>query len=319
MRARICSTCYVPTGPDDDNLATLTPLRGISLGDAARQGRTRRPEPALWYVTLTVSGDRLRPEEVREALERLSVEQPFLVSAGYASTRAEIRYWDESVDVEGAVAQACGCGPSTSAPRSCRRGASSASRSSTATPPAAAGRRRRPRSRCGARGDPRAGRADCADRREAAPAAREATAADHEHRGRRRRRLTRSRGATTMSARPCTPSAVRAREAARELATASGAAKTAALLAVADALESPATDRIVAANAEDLHRGRARGPRRGPARPAAPGPAAGRARSPTPSATSPRCPTRSARSSAARPCRTGCGCARSGCRWASSG
>jgi glutamate-5-semialdehyde dehydrogenase len=47
----------------------------------------------------------------------------------------------------------------------------------------------------------------------------------------------------------------RAREAARELATASGATKTAALLAVADALEA-ATDRIVAANAEDLDRGR---------------------------------------------------------------
>lgn len=46
------------------------------------------------------------PEEVRAALERLSVEQPFLVSAGYAGTRAEIRYWDESVDVEGAVVQA---------------------------------------------------------------------------------------------------------------------------------------------------------------------------------------------------------------------
>src|SRR3954470_21068831 len=46
-----------------------------------------------------------------------------------------------------------------------------------------------------------------------------------------------------------------AREAARELATASGATKTAALLAVADALVA-ATDRIVAANADDLDRGR---------------------------------------------------------------
>ena len=48
---------------------------------------------------------------------------------------------------------------------------------------------------------------------------------------------------------------LRAREAARELATASGAAKTAALLAVADALEAQA-GRIVTANAEDLDRGR---------------------------------------------------------------
>lgn len=95
----------MPTGRDDERLATLTPLRGISLGDAARRSRQRRPEPALWYVTLTVSGERMPPQEVRAALERLSVEQPFLVSAGYAGTRAEIRYWDESVDVEGAVAQ----------------------------------------------------------------------------------------------------------------------------------------------------------------------------------------------------------------------
>src|SRR5205823_8243257 len=76
-----------------------------SLGDATR-GRGRKPEPALWYVTVTVSGPRMDPPEVRAALERLSVEQPFLVSAGYASGRAEIRYWDESVDVEGALAQA---------------------------------------------------------------------------------------------------------------------------------------------------------------------------------------------------------------------
>ena len=96
----------MPTGANDETLATLTPLRGISLGDATRRRRARRPEPALWYVTVTVSGDRMPPEQVRAALERLSQEQPFLVSAGYASSRAEIRYWDESVDVEGALAQA---------------------------------------------------------------------------------------------------------------------------------------------------------------------------------------------------------------------
>jgi hypothetical protein len=106
MSALICCTGGVPTGANDETLATLTPLRGISLGDATRRRRARRPEPALWYVTITVSGQRMHPDEVREALERLSIEQPFLVSAGYASSRAEIRYWDESVDVEGALAQA---------------------------------------------------------------------------------------------------------------------------------------------------------------------------------------------------------------------
>ena len=45
-------------------------------------------------------------DTVREGLERLSCEHPFLVSAAYASSRAEVRYWDESVDVEGAVSQA---------------------------------------------------------------------------------------------------------------------------------------------------------------------------------------------------------------------
>ena len=96
----------MPTGANDEPLATLTPLRGISLGDTTTRRRARRPEPALWYVTITLSGQRMHRDDVRAALERLSIEQPFLVSAGYASSRAEIRYWDESVDVEGALAQA---------------------------------------------------------------------------------------------------------------------------------------------------------------------------------------------------------------------
>lgn len=92
---------------DEDALATLTPLRGISLGRARRPAPPERAdEPALWFITVTVSGPRVPAESVREGLERLSLEQPFLVSAGYARSRAEIRYWDESVDVEGAVSQA---------------------------------------------------------------------------------------------------------------------------------------------------------------------------------------------------------------------
>jgi len=105
-RARTCSTGDVPPGLNDDSLATLTPLRGISFGDAVRKKRRKPDEPALWFVTITVSGERVPPESVFHALQRLSLEQPFLVSAGYASTRAEVRYWDESVDIDGAVAQA---------------------------------------------------------------------------------------------------------------------------------------------------------------------------------------------------------------------
>ena len=93
------------TGGDEERLATLTPLRGIRLGEVPQPVR-RGDEPALWFVTVTVSGDRLPADEVRRGLERLSEERPFLVSAGYASSRAEVRYWDESVDVEGAVSQA---------------------------------------------------------------------------------------------------------------------------------------------------------------------------------------------------------------------
>src|SRR5512133_4035394 len=74
--------------------------------------------------------------------------------------------------------------------------------------------------------------------------------------------------AATTTATPVTPSpevreavldaARRARTAARELATATRATKDAALHAMADALVD-ATAEIVAANAEDLDRGRARG------------------------------------------------------------
>ncbi len=60
----------------------------------------------MWFVTITVSGQRMPADDVRAGLERLSELEPFLVSAGYAGTRAELRYWDESVDIEGAVSQA---------------------------------------------------------------------------------------------------------------------------------------------------------------------------------------------------------------------
>ena len=97
----------VPNRPENETLATLTPLRGISLDQVRRATPVPRvEEPALWFVTLTVGGPRVPAETVREGLENLSLEQPFLVSAAYASSRAEVRYWDESVDIEGAVSQA---------------------------------------------------------------------------------------------------------------------------------------------------------------------------------------------------------------------
>lgn len=69
--------------------------------------RRRRPEPPpMWHVTLTVVGARLGAELVRAALERLSQERPFLLSARYAVDRAELRYWEEARDLEDAAALA---------------------------------------------------------------------------------------------------------------------------------------------------------------------------------------------------------------------
>jgi hypothetical protein len=60
----------------------------------------------MWHVTLTVVGDEVDPAEVRAALERLTHEQPFLLSARYAADRAELRYWEEARDLEDAAALA---------------------------------------------------------------------------------------------------------------------------------------------------------------------------------------------------------------------
>jgi hypothetical protein len=60
----------------------------------------------MWHVTLTVVGDAVDPAEIRGALERLTHEQPFLLSARYAADRAELRYWEEARDLEDAAALA---------------------------------------------------------------------------------------------------------------------------------------------------------------------------------------------------------------------
>lgn len=63
-------------------------------------------DPTLWFVTVTLGGDPLEPTETKAALERLSIERPFVVSARYAAGRAEVRYWDECEDVSVAIDQA---------------------------------------------------------------------------------------------------------------------------------------------------------------------------------------------------------------------
>jgi hypothetical protein len=63
-------------------------------------------EPALWHVTLTVAGDAVDPTALRDALERLAAERPFMVSMRYGLDRAELRYWDEAEDLDDAAALA---------------------------------------------------------------------------------------------------------------------------------------------------------------------------------------------------------------------
>jgi hypothetical protein len=77
------------------------------VDQAVAQRRMPPPEARpMWHVTLTVVGAPVEPAEVRAALERLTHEQPFLLSARYADDRAELRYWEEARDLEDAAALA---------------------------------------------------------------------------------------------------------------------------------------------------------------------------------------------------------------------
>jgi hypothetical protein len=53
----------------------------------------------FWHVTLTVAGLEVGEPEIRDGLERLSHEHPFLLSGRYGAGRAEVRYWEEAPDV----------------------------------------------------------------------------------------------------------------------------------------------------------------------------------------------------------------------------
>lgn len=57
----------------------------------------------MWHVTVTVSGQPEPAQQVREALERLNIEHPFLLEARYSGERAEIRYWEEAEDMDTAA------------------------------------------------------------------------------------------------------------------------------------------------------------------------------------------------------------------------
>jgi hypothetical protein len=52
----------------------------------------------LFHVTLTVGGVAMEPALVKAACQRLSEEQPLLLSGRYARDCAEICYWEEAPD-----------------------------------------------------------------------------------------------------------------------------------------------------------------------------------------------------------------------------
>jgi hypothetical protein len=80
--------------------AEPVPLRvatGEGIPDAGR---------SMWHITLTVAGQSVPAPEIKAALERLSLEHPFLLSGRYAMDRAEVRYWEEAADVATALRMA---------------------------------------------------------------------------------------------------------------------------------------------------------------------------------------------------------------------
>jgi hypothetical protein len=60
----------------------------------------------LWHVTLTVGGAAQDLSDLHRALVRLLAERPFTHSLHYDAERAEICYWEESVDVVDAASLA---------------------------------------------------------------------------------------------------------------------------------------------------------------------------------------------------------------------
>lgn len=65
---------------------------------------SQSPAPRdMWHVTLTVAGPAVDPAVIKQALERLSDEHPFLLAGRYSDDRAEVRYWEEAADVSSAL------------------------------------------------------------------------------------------------------------------------------------------------------------------------------------------------------------------------
>lgn len=76
-----------------------------TAGESTEAERIRERHIArLWHVTLSVSGREAPLPEIRQALEQLAHDHPFLLTSRYAHDHAEIRYWEEARDLHDAAA-----------------------------------------------------------------------------------------------------------------------------------------------------------------------------------------------------------------------
>lgn len=52
-----------------------------------------------WHVRVTVAGTALEPKLVRAALQRLGEERPFMKSASFTGSTAQVEFWDEGASL----------------------------------------------------------------------------------------------------------------------------------------------------------------------------------------------------------------------------
>lgn len=93
---------------------TLTSVGTVGAGVGEAPGAVDVADPPgapseatrMWHVTLSLSGAEAPLRDVRQALERLAHDHPFLLTSRYANDHAEIRYWEEARDLHDAAAVA---------------------------------------------------------------------------------------------------------------------------------------------------------------------------------------------------------------------
>lgn len=54
------------------------------------------PPREMWHVILTVAGAPVPSDMIKDGLEKLAHDHPFLLSGRFANDRAEVRYWEEA-------------------------------------------------------------------------------------------------------------------------------------------------------------------------------------------------------------------------------